>query len=37
LEADEEVVAFLYLGTPQHPPRTAPKLDTADFVSEWQG
>lgn len=37
LEADEEVVAFVYLGTPQHPPRTAPKLDTADFVSEWQG
>lgn len=37
LAANEEVVAFLYLGTPQHEPRTAPKLNTADFVSEWQG
>ncbi|MGV8919949.1 MAG: nitroreductase family protein [Pseudomonas sp.] len=37
LTVDEEVVAFLYLGTPQNPPRVASKLDTADFVSEWQG
>ncbi|WP_397449216.1 nitroreductase family protein [Pseudomonas sp. NA-150] len=37
LAADEEVVAFLYLGTPQNPPRVAAKLDTADFVSAWQG
>ncbi|MEB0041990.1 MULTISPECIES: nitroreductase family protein [unclassified Pseudomonas] len=35
LEAGEEVVAFLYLGTPQNEPRTAPKLDIADFVSAW--
>jgi nitroreductase len=37
LTADEEVVAFLYLGTPLNEPRTASKQDTADFVSEWQG
>lgn len=37
LEADEEVVAFLYLGTPQNPPREAPKVDVATVVSPWQG
>ncbi|MFJ3484246.1 NAD(P)H nitroreductase [Pseudomonas sp. NPDC090202] len=37
LAADEEVVAFLYLGTPQNPPRQASAPDLADFVSEWQG
>lgn len=37
LAADEEVVAFLYLGTPLNPPREAPKLDVAEFVSAWQG
>jgi nitroreductase len=34
---DEEVIAFLYLGTPQNPPRVAAKVDVVDFVSEWQG
>ncbi|GFM69641.1 nitroreductase [Pseudomonas cichorii] len=34
---DEEVIAFLYLGTPQNPPREAPKVDVGGFVSEWQG
>jgi nitroreductase len=37
LAADEEVVAFLYLGTPLNPPREAPKLAVAEFVSAWQG
>ena len=37
LQADEEVIAFLYLGTPQNPPRVAGKVDVVDFVSEWQG
>jgi nitroreductase len=37
LSADEEVVAFLYLGTPQNPPREAAKPNLVDFVSEWQG
>ena len=37
LAADEEVVAFLYLGTPLNPPREAPKVDIEEFVSAWQG
>ena len=37
LQAGEEVIAFLYLGTPLNPPRTAAKVDVVDFVSEWQG
>jgi len=37
LAADEEVMAFLYLGTPQNPPRVAPKVDALEFVSEWHG
>ncbi|HEY0287879.1 MAG TPA: nitroreductase family protein [Pseudomonas sp.] len=37
LAADEQVIAFLYLGTAQNPPRVASKVDVADFVSEWQG
>ncbi|WP_206336526.1 nitroreductase family protein, partial [Pseudomonas viridiflava] len=37
LDAGEEVVGFLYLGTPLNPPREAPKVDGGGFVSEWQG
>ncbi|MBX8538497.1 nitroreductase family protein [Pseudomonas cichorii] len=37
LADDEEIIAFLYLGTPQNPPRDAPKVDVGGFVSEWQG
>ncbi|KPW36086.1 hypothetical protein ALO66_200069 [Pseudomonas coronafaciens pv. atropurpurea] len=37
LADDEEVIAFLYLGTPQNPPHEAPKVDVGGFVSEWQG
>lgn len=37
LSDDEEVLGFLYLGTPQNPPRVAAKEDTAAFVSAWQG
>ncbi|AJO77221.1 NAD(P)H nitroreductase [Pseudomonas sp. MRSN 12121] len=37
LGADEEIIAFLYLGTPQNEPRIAPKVDTAEFVSAWSG
>lgn len=33
----EEIIAFLYLGTPQNAPRVAPKVDTAEFVSAWSG
>jgi len=37
LTADEEVIGFLYLGTPQNPPRTAAKEDLAAFVQAWTG
>ncbi|MEQ7919623.1 nitroreductase family protein [Xanthomonas sp. WHRI 1810A] len=37
LAEDEQVIAFLYLGTPQNPPRVAGKVEVVDFVSEWQG
>ncbi|WP_017903304.1 NAD(P)H nitroreductase [Pseudomonas asplenii] len=32
---DEEVIAFLYLGTPQNELRAAPRVDVAQFVSAW--
>jgi nitroreductase len=35
LEAGEEVIAFLYVGTPAKAPRTPEKLATADFVKAW--
>ena len=35
LADNEEIIAFLYLGTPLNEPRTAPVLATADFVSAW--
>jgi len=37
LKEGEEVIGFLYLGTPQNPPRTAPKEDVAAFVTAWTG
>jgi nitroreductase len=37
LAPDEEVIGFLYMGTAQNPPRTAGKVDSMEFVSEWQG
>jgi nitroreductase len=35
LEANEEITAFLYLGTRDGASKTLPALDTADFVSNW--
>ena len=35
LAEGEEVVAFLYLGTPQNELRTAPKVESAAFVKAW--
>ena len=35
LQDNEQVIGFLYLGTPQKPPREAPKLEPADYVSVW--
>ena len=37
LKEGEEVIGFLYLGTPQNPPRTAPKEDLTAFVQAWPG
>lgn len=37
LTPDEQVIGFLYLGTPQNPARDAAKPDVAEFVSEWRG
>ena len=31
----EEVIGFLYVGTPLNPPRTAPVVAVEDFVSAW--
>ncbi|WP_397459377.1 NAD(P)H nitroreductase [Pseudomonas asplenii] len=35
LSDDEEVIAFLYLGTPQNELRAAPKVELEKFVSAW--
>lgn len=35
LAENEELLGFLYVGTPMTEPRTAPVLATADFVSAW--
>ena len=35
LAQNEEVVAFLYLGTAHNELRTAPKVDTTEFVTAW--
>jgi nitroreductase len=35
LAEGEEVIAFLYLGTPQKEPRVAEKVDLTQFVSAW--
>lgn len=37
LGAGEEVIGFLYLGTPLNPPRVAAKVDAGSYVSQWQG
>ncbi|RBB94073.1 nitroreductase, partial [Pseudomonas sp. MWU12-2115] len=35
LTEGEEIIAFLYLGTPLNEPRVAPTVDTSEFVSAW--
>ena len=37
LMENEEIVGFLYMGTPSGEPRTPPALDPADFVTAWRG
>ncbi|WP_407315783.1 nitroreductase family protein [Pseudomonas sp. nanlin1] len=35
LEAGEQIIGFLYLGTPQKEPRQAPQVDIGEFVEAW--
>ncbi len=35
LGPQEDIIGFIYLGTPAVPPRSAPEVDTSTFVSEW--
>lgn len=37
LHDHEQIIGFLYLGTPERELRTPPQLDVADFVSVWTG
>jgi len=37
LAADEQIIAYLYLGTPERELRRAPELAVDDFVSAWNG
>ena len=37
LQAGEELLGFLYLGTPARELRDAPQVATADFVQAWRG
>ncbi len=35
LEADEEIVGFLYLGSRQGPAKPLPEMSVTDYVSQW--
>jgi nitroreductase len=35
LQANEQLVGYLYLGTPEKEPRTAPRPDTTPFFKRW--
>lgn len=37
LAAYEQIIAYLYLGTPERELRRAPEVSVEDFVSAWQG
>ena len=37
LAADEQIIAYLYLGTPERELRRPPELVVEDFVSAWNG
>ncbi len=37
LAADEQIIAYLYLGTPERELRRAPEVRVEDFVSAWEG
>jgi nitroreductase len=35
LSPQEDIIGFIYLGTPAAPPRIAPDVDISTFISEW--
>lgn len=37
LAENEEISGFIYMGTPQKPPRPAPDLAVDDFFADWTG
>lgn len=37
LAENEEISGFIYMGTPQKPPRPAPELAIDDFFADWTG
>ncbi|MCW2292161.1 nitroreductase [Pseudomonas sp. BIGb0408] len=37
LAGNEQVIGYLYLGTPQRELRAVPQVDTGEFVSTWMG
>ncbi|WP_226702407.1 nitroreductase family protein [Microbulbifer elongatus] len=37
LAENEEISGFIYMGTPQKPPRPAPELSVDDFFADWTG
>ncbi|WP_308367892.1 MULTISPECIES: nitroreductase family protein [unclassified Microbulbifer] len=37
LAENERIEGFIYLGTPQKPPRAAPELAVSDYFATWEG
>ena len=35
LDKDQQVVGYLYIGTPEGKPKKIPELDVNDFVTRW--
>lgn len=37
LKEDEQMLGYIYLGTPKNPAKSAPAIDSSTFVSSWAG
>ena len=37
LKEDEQMLGYIYLGTPKNPAKSAPAIDSSAFVSSWAG
>jgi len=35
VEAQEQIIGMIYLGTPSVAPKPVPKIDSADFITDW--